>query len=182
MSSGFHHLIAVDRIGERPQTLRMAANEQQRDSLARRFGLEAVDSLTADLTLERDGSAIRTRGQVLADVVQTCVVSAEPVPAHIDETIDLWFETDPARVPADDAEVTADMADILPVDNGRIDVAEAVAQTLLLALDPYPRADAETLAAARRHLLSEEEAEEADAAAREEARVAANPFSRLRQQ
>lgn len=178
----FTHRIAVDRIGDRPQQIRLEAGEAARAALARRFELEAIDRLEADLNVVRRGSAIQVSGPVVADVVQRCVVSAEPVPAHVSETIDLLFETDPARVPADDEEVTADTVDILGVEDGAVDLGEAVAQTVLLALDPYPRADEATIAAARRFLLSEEEAEEADAAARAEAKGANNPFAKLRPQ
>lgn len=180
--SEFTHRIAVDRIGERPQQVKLEAGAAARQSLAERFGLEAIERLEADLTLVRRGSAIAVSGPVTADVVQQCVVSAEPVPAHVAETIDLLFETDPSLVPSDDEEVTAETVDILPVEGGAIDLGEAVAQTVLLALDPYPRADPAALEAARRFLLSEEEAEERDAAARAEAKGVQNPFTKLRPQ
>ena len=178
----FAYRLAVDRIGDRAQQVKLEAGEAARAALAARFGLEAIERLEADLTVVRRGTAIAVTGPVTADVVQQCVVSAEPVPAHVAETIDLLFETDPSRVPADDEEVTAETVDILPVEGGAIDLGEAVAQTVVLALDPYPRADEATLAAARRFLLREDEAEEGDAAARAEAKGEKNPFAKLRPQ
>ena len=65
---------------------------------------------------------------------------------------------------------------MLPIEGRSIDLGEAAAQSLGLALDPYPRAGAEALAAARRRLLSEEAAAEREAA--EKAR--ANPFAVLK--
>lgn len=180
-SPEFSHRIAIDRIGDRIQQVRLEAGAAARAALAGRFDLEAIDRLEADLSLVRRGTAIIVTGPLSADVVQRCVVSAEPVPAHIATQIELTFETDPARVPADDAEVTAETVDILPVEGHAIDLGEAAAQSLLLALDPYPRADEATLAAARRHLLTEEEAEEADAEARRAEKAANNPFAKLRQ-
>ena len=176
----FSHRIAIDRIGDRALPVRLEAGDSARAALARRFELEAIDRLEADLSLVRRGTAIVVSGGMVADVVQRCVVSAEPVPAHIAEPIALTFETDPARIPADDEEVTAETVDILPVENHAIDLGEAVAQSLLLALDPYPHADDATLAAARRHLLTEEEAEQADAEARRAQKIANNPFAKLR--
>ena len=176
----FSHKLALNHVGELPQNLHLVAGEKARAALAHRFGLEQINSLQADLVAERRGTQIAVTGPLVADVVQQCVVSAEPVPARIDEPVCLLFETDPRRVPADDEEVTAESADILPVEGNAVDLGEAIAQSLLLALDPYPHADAETLAAARRHLLSEEEAEVADAEARRAAKMADNPFAALR--
>ncbi len=177
----FSHKLAVDRVGDRPQQIGLQAGEAARQALATRFGLETIDSLTAELSVVRRGTAIVVTGRLVADVVQQCVVSAEPVPAHLDEPVELVFETDPARVPADEEEVTSETADVLLVEGNAIDLGEAIAQSLLLSLDPYPRADPKTLAEARRFLLTEEEAEEADAAARRAAKAGQNPFARLRQ-
>jgi len=43
----------------------------------------------------------------------------------------------------DEVELSDDDCDLIEMDNGAVDLGEAVAQTLGLALDPFPRSDAE---------------------------------------
>ena len=77
-----------------------------------------------------------------AEVVQSCVVTLEPLPSRISDRIVQYFgreglaaESDPTEV-----EVAVDEEDPPePIVNGEIDMGEAVAQGLALALEPYPR-------------------------------------------
>lgn len=169
----FSRPILCDRLAEGGETLCLAAEPEERAALAERFGLLGLDRLEARLELVRTARGIACRGMVSAEAVQQCVVSGEPVAARVEAPVDLRFEPeDPA--PADEVMLEADALDLLPLGDGRVDLGEAVAQTLLLALDPYPRADAQTLSEARRHLLSEEEAAARAAAGRP------TPFAVLR--
>jgi uncharacterized metal-binding protein YceD (DUF177 family) len=70
--------------------------------------------------------------------VQACVVTGDPVPARIDQEFTVRFvpETTPD---ADEIELSAEDCDIMEHDGQQIDLGEAVAQSLGLALDPYPR-------------------------------------------
>jgi uncharacterized metal-binding protein YceD (DUF177 family) len=104
-------------------------------ALARRFGILAIASLEADLALrpERDG-AIRAEGRLAAEVTQACVVSLEPVAQHVAAPVSLRF-LPPGAVPDDDPEGP----DEIETDGDMLDLGEAVAEQLALALDPYPR-------------------------------------------
>jgi uncharacterized metal-binding protein YceD (DUF177 family) len=117
--------------------------------LADRFDLQDIAELSAELSLRRvRGDAVRLDGTIHAKVTQTCVVSLQPVPAAISETIAVNFAEEAAE-DAGEVEVAYDLDDAPePIIHGRIDIGEAVAQQLALALDPYPRApDAEIPAA-----------------------------------
>ena len=59
----------------------ITASAEECRALARRFGLVAVKSLAATLTLTRDGPAVRARGKLSAKIVQSCAVSGENVGA-----------------------------------------------------------------------------------------------------
>jgi uncharacterized metal-binding protein YceD (DUF177 family) len=170
----FSHRIALERLGTRPLEQNLVAGPEAREALARRFDLIAIERLEARLSAVRQGPGAAIEGRFVADVVQRCVVSGEPVPAHVAEAIALRFE--PLAAVADEVELDADALDVLPVEDGAIDLGEAVAQSLPLALDPYPRAPDAVLADARRLLTSEEEAASAESAARAEA----SPFARLK--
>ena len=55
-------------------------------------------------------------------------------------------------------ELSADALDTLPIENGAIDLGEAAAETLALALDPFPRSPGADAALAEAGVLGESEA------------------------
>lgn len=119
-----------------PERLRVEAAEAERAALARRFGLEAVARLTADVALAHAGPAVVASGQLVADVVQLCAVSGDPFPARITEEVSLRF-VPAATDHAEEVELTADELDEIPFEGAQFDLGEAIAQTLGLAIDPY---------------------------------------------
>jgi hypothetical protein len=130
------------------------ASEAEREALARRFGLGAVESLRAEVALEAKPRAIRATGRLVAAILQPCAISGEDFPVTIDEPIDLRFVEDSARALPDDEdaeiELEADDCDEIDYAGEMFDLGEAVAQTLGLAIDPYaegPNADAARKAA-----------------------------------
>jgi uncharacterized metal-binding protein YceD (DUF177 family) len=136
----------LDAIGERERTVSIVATSDERAALAKRFGLLAIDRLSADFSIRRVALAagIEARGHVVADVVQPCIATGEPVPAKIDESVILRFVDDNAPT-TDEIELNEGDLDTLPIEDGAIDLGEAAAETLALALDPFPRSpDAET--------------------------------------
>ena len=173
-SPEFSHRVALAKLSPRAQPHHLVADEAARAALARRFGLQAIHRLEGDLDVARSGNGADVSGRFVADVVQTCIVSGEPVRAHIEEALTLRFE--PQADSGDDIELEPDALETLAVDGDSIDLGEALAESLALALDPWPRAAPEVLAQARRHLMTEAEA---DAQAEAE-KQAANPFAKLR--
>jgi uncharacterized metal-binding protein YceD (DUF177 family) len=169
-------VVQLARLSPRAQDYPLVAPDDARARLAERFGLESIGRLEGRLSVAREGAGARATGQLVADVVQRCVVSGEPVPAHVSEALDLRFET--LETGAEEIELEPDALDVMPVEGDAIDLGEALAQALAVALDPYPRATPEVLARVRRMLLSEEEAE----AQAQAEKAAANPFAALKRQ
>ena len=66
--------------------------------------------------------------------------------SEIDETVNLYYAPAGAidEVAEDEFDPFDDAADPEPYENGVIDLGEAVAQQLSLAIDPYPRSAATT--------------------------------------
>ncbi len=122
----------------------LEADEAERAALARRFGIPAIERLRAELRLrpETDG-AVRAEGRLDADIVQTCVVTLEPVPQRVEEEVALRL-LPPGQEPRDDPD---EAADEIATERGVADLGEAVAEQLALALDPYPRVPGATLPA-----------------------------------
>ena len=130
------------------------ASPEERAALAARFGLGAVESLRAEISLEQKPRAIRASGRLKAAIMQPCAVSGEDFPVTIDEPIDLRFIEENPRPIAEDAEIEleleSDDCDEIDYAGDMFDLGEAVAQTLGLAIDPYaegPGADAARKAA-----------------------------------
>ena len=148
MTPEFSRAERVETIGERPRDIRIEANEEERRRLAGRFRLIAIDRLEAVFALRRDGDDYAVTGRVTGDVVQACTATGEPVPAAIDEGIYLRFVE--ALDDGDEIELDEHSLDTVTFDGGAIDLGEAAAQTLALALDPFPRSPGagETLTAA----------------------------------
>jgi uncharacterized metal-binding protein YceD (DUF177 family) len=132
----------VDRLGHDERRYDIETNAEERVALAERFGILAVEALTARLRVERlpGGTLVRLTGRFAADVVQSCVVSLDPVSAHLEEDFVLTFATE-RHEDSDEVVVNLDDEDPPePIEDGIIDLGEAVAEHLALALDPFPRA------------------------------------------
>ena len=89
---------------------------------------------------------IRLQGRLTADVVQSCVVTLGPVPAHLDVDFEMGFSASAVEPAVADLDPLAEEGPE-PIPKGVIDLGEAVAQQLAIALDPYPRAPGASLEA-----------------------------------
>ena len=132
----FSVVVALDSIGEDDRSIDLSANEYERAALTRRFGLVSIDSFSAHVALSwlKPGKVISVKGRISAHVTQSCVITLDPVPAQIDEEIDLVFSQNPER--------TADIIDpneAETLDGEEIDIGEIVSEELSLSLNPYPR-------------------------------------------
>jgi len=122
------------------------ADAKTRAALARRFGILELQVLRGTARIR----PFRKHGLILdcrfeAQLTQSCVVTLDPVPQRIDENFTRrWM---PAHLIEPDG--IADGREILveaegddapePMENGAIDIGEAVAEALALAIEPYPR-------------------------------------------
>jgi uncharacterized metal-binding protein YceD (DUF177 family) len=165
----FSRLYRLETLSADPRRVEIEAAPDELEALARRFGLVAVSSLAAEAELRRTGEAATAVGTLRARVVQSCVASDEPVEAEVTEDFRVDFRPLPADVgPDEEIELGEGELDVIFYDNGAIDLGEAVAQTLLLGLDPYPRSPA-----------AEAALREAGVKSEEEARAEASPFAAL---
>ncbi len=122
--------LIVERIGAGGLVEDMVASPTERQALAERFGLVALPQLQARLDIARDsGHRVTVQGTLTGRVVQACVITLEPVESTLTEPIEALY-----------APEGHDLGDeVFGFENGVIDLGELVAQTLALALDPYPR-------------------------------------------
>ena len=106
----FSRPLALGLVGPDGRREVLEANEAERAALARRFGIPAIERLRAELLLrpEADG-AVRAEGRVDAAVVQSCVVTLEPVAQRVDEAVDLRL-LPPGREPQDEPDEPDEIA------------------------------------------------------------------------
>jgi uncharacterized metal-binding protein YceD (DUF177 family) len=136
MQHEFSRPITIARIAAEGRHESLRASPAECAALARRFGIPAVNRFAADLLLSREGGGgITIQGRILAEVVQECVVTLEPVTLQIDEAVHLRI-LGPGETISDDPESPDDVE----APGGVADLGEALAEQLALALDPYPRA------------------------------------------
>ena len=127
--------------------LTLAPNEAERAAIAGCLGIEAVDGLRAVVQLARGGTDIYSyEASFEADVVQTCVVSLDLVPAHLTGEFRRIFRVVSSLEhrkagPKAGGEILAgedEEPDVL--DSYTADLAVPLLDELSLSLEPYPRA------------------------------------------
>lgn len=135
-ASEFSRVVDIRQINEVPLVL--VATAEECVALAKRFGIVSVKQLEAKIALAREGLVVLANGRLMADVVQSCAISAEDFPVHIDEPIALRFvpATD-AATPDEEIELAENDLDEVAYSGTQFDLGEEVAQGLALAIDPY---------------------------------------------
>ena len=158
MTDRFAHALRLDQIRDGDR-LDLVADEAERSAVAKRLRLGRIDRFDAHAALSRDGMRVRAQGRLVAAVEQSCVITGDPVPARLDEPFDILFMPEPevAR-PDEEIELGPEDCDVVFHDGATIDLGGAIADTLALALDPYPRSPGADQALKEAGVISEAEA------------------------
>ena len=134
----FSRPIDVHRLRPAGGAYEIAASLLECAALAKRFDLLTLDRLEARVQLTAiAGGFYRLSAALQADLTQSCVVTLEPVKSRVAEEFALLYGAvdEQKEVVLDGNSETVE-----PIEGGMIDIGEAVAQQLSLALDPFPRA------------------------------------------
>lgn len=134
----FERIVKLDRLPREP--LRIAADEAERAALARRFGIDGVRSLEAEVSFAAEGSLVMAKGRLTASIVQLCAISGEPFRNRIDEPLAMRFvpaSEEPEFDPEEEIELDTSEPDEIYCEGQAFDLGEAVAQSFGLAIDPY---------------------------------------------
>jgi uncharacterized metal-binding protein YceD (DUF177 family) len=134
--------VRADEIPAGGRSFRVEASKAERRSLAEALGIADMEALSAEIDVRPMGaSAFSVTGRLTASVVQTDVVTLEPVPQAVEEEIDLTMVAAEDR-PAGSAEPdeTGEGEGPELFHHGKIDLGALTAEHLALGLDPYPRA------------------------------------------
>jgi uncharacterized metal-binding protein YceD (DUF177 family) len=158
----------VDTLSAEPRGVSIEAGPAEREALAKRFDLQAIARLAAEASLSRTSGGVVASGRIEAEVVQSCVATGEPVPATLDEAFTIEFRPQPEGA-GDEVELSETELDVVFYEGDAVDLGEAMAETLALSLDPFPRSPTAAKALREAGVKSEEE----------EARADASPFAAL---
>lgn len=143
----FSYLVKVGHISANAVTVKLEADTSELAALAEFWQVDAVKKLTSELQISRwkkDG--VRLRGWVEAELVQSCVVTLEPVESLIREDVDQIFVPEGSRLARLVLDERGEMVldpegdDVPETFSGdSVDVGAAICETVALAIDPYPR-------------------------------------------
>ena len=131
------------RLSPRGERYEISARPEERAALAKRFELLTLDRLEAKVRLTpMAGGYYRLAAEFEAELSQPCAITSEPVPALVNDSFTLTYG------PVEESSeivLDGDAEPVEPLDDGMIDIGEAVAQQLSLSLDPFPRAPGASL-------------------------------------
>jgi len=153
----FARAYRLDTLGG-ARAVHIAADETERAALAVRFGLLGLGRLEADATLKREGDVVWAEGEAVADYEQACIATGEPLAEHRRLPFHLRFLPEEQDTGEEEIELNDEDCDTLTHDGGAIDLGEAVAQTLALAIDPFPRGPQADAALREAGVIGEEDA------------------------
>ena len=141
---GFRRMISVTKIGDSGLAQTISASPADFANIAAYLDIAGVKTLTAEIALTRwRGKGVRLTGQLKADVVQNCVVTLDPIDAHIEAAFERRY-LPPDKLEAETEDEQGIFVDPTAEDppeplGHEIDAGEILVEELSLNLDPYPR-------------------------------------------
>jgi uncharacterized metal-binding protein YceD (DUF177 family) len=143
MTSELTRMVPLSKIGPAGLAILVRATPEECAAVAARMELPAIQSLECffNLTAEDDGASVFAQGRLAARVTRVCVVSAEEFETAVEDEFAIRLV--PAGTERDDPD--PDLPDEVPYEMDAIDLGEATAEQLGLALDPYPRMEGATM-------------------------------------
>jgi uncharacterized metal-binding protein YceD (DUF177 family) len=141
---GFRRAVSVAKIGDAGLAQTVTAKPEETAAIAAYLELAGVKSLTGEFALTRwRTKGIRVAGTLAADLIQTCVVTLEPIETRVEAEFERRF------LPAEKLKAElADLDDVVIDPAGEdppeplghdIDLGEILIEELALNIDPYPR-------------------------------------------
>lgn len=144
-ASPFEKRFDLGSLGRAGAELRVEADAEQRARIASWADIQAVKSFTAEVSLQRhSASNFSLDANLIAEIVQECVVTLAPVESRIALAIHRQLHLSQALRHRNETIELADGAgdDDAPeeIESLDYDLASPLLEEFALALDPYPRA------------------------------------------
>ena len=109
--------------------------------IVRALDLQALDMFEVDINLVPTVSGWRLDGRVMADAVQTCGLTLEPLPVRIDRRFSIQMVEATEHEADENAEIDLELDDDSAdqIEGGSLDLGQYAVEQLALSLDPFPR-------------------------------------------
>lgn len=119
------------------------ATPEECAALARSIEIPAVERLEVHYHIKPlSGGRYRLEGTLKADIVQSCIVTLDPVRTTIDDRLEVEFRSDAPQEPAGklgEELIVLEATEYEPLEHNRLDVGRIVVETLAAAMPAYPR-------------------------------------------
>ena len=139
----FSSIYDLSNLSDAGAEIAIQPSPEQRSRIAEWAGLDGVESFAAAVTLRRSSAnRFAYEAELNADIVQTCVVTLEPVRSHMALNISRALHLTKFLVRAKFAEhELAPATDEAPeeIQDSHYDLAGPLLEEFTLAIDPYPR-------------------------------------------
>ncbi len=133
-------MIGLDRISTKALNVTLEPDSEVCANLAKRFYLVSLADFIGEATLFAQGQDVLVSGWVKALPTYNCRVSNATYASSVETSFNLLFRAEVEANPHSELELSINDLDIEPLDPAGIDIGEVAAQSLGLALDPWPRA------------------------------------------
>jgi len=136
------HIFDLGGLSQAGSTVEVAAHGDELARIAQWAGLDAVRAFGGRIALRRiSQSRYGFEADLEADVVQSCVITLEPVESHIARHISRELLLAPNAIPeAGELTLSAGDDDVPEMlDSLDYDLAAPLLEEFVLAIDPYPR-------------------------------------------
>lgn len=131
---GLNKIVFLGEISAHPWQDKLVASPAQCEKIAHRFDIPQVKEVTALVKAEMDGDLVRVSGHLWATMERMCVVSLDLFEDKIDEDFEALFCENATLIKEGEME-----DDIEPIDRGRLDIFDIVAEQVGLLLNPFPK-------------------------------------------
>lgn len=130
---GLNKILFLGEIGPQGWCEDFVATPAQCAQIAERFEIPKIENLSAHVNAIIDGDLVRVGGHIKANLERICVVSLEKVSEKLDTDFEALFSEDVPLIK--DGEMKDD---IEPIDRGRLDIFDIVAEQVGLNMNPFP--------------------------------------------
>lgn len=136
--------VVVEELPNHGRKIDLLPTAEEMAAIATRLDLVTLDKLESIIRIRPEiGREIVAEGEITASFVQTCVVTGEPITQTMTFDLERRYSEDASEFDSkdEDDDIIAlpldDGPD--PIEDGIIDVGEAVVEELALQIPPYPR-------------------------------------------
>jgi uncharacterized metal-binding protein YceD (DUF177 family) len=154
----FARVVDVRGLASAGDAFDLRPDPEEAEALARLLDVRSVRKMRFTGVLRAVGEALVLEGTLGATVVQSCVVTLDPVSTRIDVPVRRVFRPDLGQAVTREVEVGLDEDDDVEPLSSMLDLGRVAVEALALTLPPYPRRDGASLPA-ETELEDEDEAE-----------------------